>query len=57
MISKVQGNIVELLLPPLSSLELTIALSFGGVARGMVVGLASTIALYFFIDMNFTNFF
>ena len=57
MISKVQGNIVDLLLPPLSSLELTIALSFGGVARGMVVGLASTIALYFFIDMNFTNFF
>ena len=57
MISKVQGNIVDILLPPLSSLELTIALSFGGVARGMIVGLASTIALYFFIDMKFINIF
>ena len=57
MISKVQGNIVDLLLPPLSSLELTIALSLGGVARGMIVGLASIITLYFFIDMKFVNFF
>ena len=57
MIAKVQGNIVDLLLPPLSNFELTIALGFGGVARGMIVGLASTIALYFFIDMKFINFF
>ena len=57
MISKVQGNIVDLLLPPLSNLELTLALSFGGVARGMIVGLASVITLYFFIDMKFVNFF
>ena len=57
MISKVQGNIVDILLPPLSNLELTLALSFGGVARGMIVGLASIIALFFFIDMKFTNFF
>ena len=57
MISKIQGNIVDILMPPLSNLELTIALSFGGVARGMIVGLASTIALYFFIDMKFVNFF
>ena len=57
MIAKVQGNIVDLLLPPLSSLELTVALSLGGVARGLVVGLASTIVLYFFVDMEFINFF
>ena len=57
MISKIQGNIVDILMPPLSNLELTIALSFGGVARGMIVGLASMIALYFFIDMKFVNFF
>ena len=52
MISKVQGNIVDLLLPPLSSFELTLAIGLGGVARGMIVGLASTIALYFFVDIN-----
>ena len=57
MISKVQGNIVDILLPPLSSLELTLAIGLGGVARGMIVGLASTIALYFFVDMKFVNFF
>ena len=57
MISKVQGNIVDILLPPLSNLELTIALSCGGIARGMIVGLASILALFFFIDMKFTNFF
>ena len=48
MISKVQGNIVDILLPPLSNFELTLALSFGGVARGMIVGLASIVALFFF---------
>ena len=57
MIAKVQGNIVDILLPPLSSFELTLAISLGGVARGMIVGLASIITLYFFIDMNFVNFF
>ena len=57
MIAKIQGNIVDILLPPLSNIELTLALTLGGVTRGLVVGLASTIALYFFVDMKFDNFF
>ena len=57
MISKIQGNIIDILLPPLSNLELTIALSLGGVARGMVVGLASIVVFYFFIDMKISNIF
>ena len=39
MISKVQGNIVDTLMPPLSPSELVIGYLSGGVARGMVVGL------------------
>ncbi len=38
MIAKFQGNIVDLLMPPLSPIELTLGLAFGGVTRGLVVG-------------------
>jgi len=40
LISKVQGNIVDTLMPPLSALELTIGFVGGGVTRGIVVGLS-----------------
>ena len=57
MISKIQGNIVDILLPPLSNLELTIAITFGGVARGMVVGFASVLVFSFLIDIKIINIF
>jgi ABC-2 type transport system permease protein len=38
MIAKFQGNIVDLLMPPMSPLELTLGLALGGVSRGLVVG-------------------
>ena len=57
MISKIQGNIIDILLPPLSSLELTIAIALGGVARGMIVGLASVLVFSFFVDMKIVNIF
>jgi len=40
LISKVQGNIVDTLMPPLSALELTIGFIAGGVTRGILVGLS-----------------
>jgi len=40
LISKVQGNIVDTLMPPLSALELTIGYVMGGVTRGIFVGLS-----------------
>jgi ABC-2 type transport system permease protein len=40
LISKVQGNIVDVLMPPLSPLELTVGYVAGGITRGLVVGLA-----------------
>jgi len=40
VISKVQGNIVDTLMPPLSPLELVLGYMAGGVARGLLVALA-----------------
>ncbi len=40
LISKIQGNIIDVLMPPLSPLELTLGYTIGGVARGVMVGLA-----------------
>jgi ABC-2 type transport system permease protein len=45
VIAKVQGNAVDFLMPPLSALELTIAFIVGAAARGLLVGLASLIAV------------
>ncbi|TCO73920.1 ABC transporter permease [Rhodovulum euryhalinum] len=39
LISKVQGNIVDTLMPPLSAAELLIGYMAGGVARGLLVAL------------------
>ena len=49
VISKVQGNIVDILMPPLSSLELTIGYMLGGIARGLMVGIASILLLAAFV--------
>lgn len=38
LIAKVQGNIVDTLMPPLSSIELTVGYLAGGVTRGLLVG-------------------
>lgn len=45
VIAKVQGNSVDFLMPPLSALELTIAFILGAASRGILVGLASLIAV------------
>jgi ABC-2 type transport system permease protein len=40
LIAKVQGNIVDTLMPPLSALELTIGFVAGGITRGLAVGMS-----------------
>jgi ABC-2 type transport system permease protein len=45
MIAKVQGNIVDVLMPPLSPFELTWGFALGGVTRGLVVGLVVAAAM------------
>ncbi|SLN29123.1 Inner membrane transport permease YadH [Falsiruegeria litorea R37] len=45
VISKVQGNIVDTLMPPLSAIEQLLGYLAGGVARGLLVAIAISIAL------------
>jgi ABC-2 type transport system permease protein len=46
VISKVQGNIVDVLMPPLSPAEFTLAYALGGMTRGLVVGLVVALAMW-----------
>ncbi len=51
MVSKVQGNIVDTLMPPLSGTEMTIGYLAGGVARGFAVALATVVGVWAFMGM------
>ncbi|MDR3450012.1 MAG: ABC transporter permease [Alphaproteobacteria bacterium] len=55
VISKIQGNIVDVLMPPLSAFELTAGYTIGGVARGLVVGLVSILCLMPFTHIEFAH--
>jgi ABC-2 type transport system permease protein len=55
MISKVQGNIVDVLMPPLSTLEILLAYVIAGVIRGFVVGLSSLIVVLLFVDVHMAS--
>ncbi|MTI11220.1 ABC transporter permease [Curvivirga aplysinae] len=57
VISKIQGNIVDVLLPPISPFEFTAAYTLGGVTRGTLVGFVTAIAMSFFVDMSIHNLF
>jgi len=52
LISKVQGNIVDVLMPPLNAAELTMAYALGGVTRGIVVGISVALAMWIFVPMQ-----
>ncbi|MCL2469721.1 MAG: ABC transporter permease [Alphaproteobacteria bacterium] len=46
-LSKLQDNIVDVLMAPLSPFELTLGFAIGGLVRGLMVGLVSYLALLF----------
>ena len=52
VIAKVQGNIVDILLPPLSELEIFIGYVTGAVLRGLLVGVATAIAVSLFVPLS-----
>ncbi len=52
VIAKVQGNIVDYLMPPLSPGEFLFGFVMGGVTRGIVVGLAVAGAMLPFVEMH-----
>lgn len=52
VIAKIQGNIVDTLMPPLSPLELVLGYLAGAVARGVVVALSTALAFALFLGMT-----
>jgi ABC-2 type transport system permease protein len=55
LIAKVQGNIVDVLMPPLSPLEQTLAFAIGGVVRGLLVGVVVTAVMAGFVPLSVTS--
>lgn len=53
VISKVQGNIVDVLMPPLSSLEIYLGYAVGSVFRGLCVGIVTLVTMSFFVQFHF----
>jgi len=53
VISKVQGNIVDVLMPPLSPLEIFVGFVSGSVIRGVVVGFVTVCVVQVFVPLCF----
>jgi ABC-2 type transport system permease protein len=53
LISKVQGNIVDVLMPPLSATELAVAYALSGLTRGLVCATAVFLAMWPFVPFSF----
>lgn len=57
VVSKVQGNIVDVLMPPLSAFEIYLGFVIGGIARGLAVGVAILVVIYFIVGIEFHSVF
>jgi ABC-2 type transport system permease protein len=55
LISKVQGNIVDILMPPLSAGELNVGIAMAGVTRGVMVGIVTALGMIAFVDISITH--
>ncbi len=55
VVGKVQGNIVDVLMPPLSPGELTTAYALGGATRGLCVAALSLVLIFPFIGLGVAN--
>lgn len=55
VIAKIQGNIVDTLMPPLNAHELTFAYAMGGATRGMMIGLVITLVMSAIQPMPIAN--
>ena len=53
--AKMQGNIVDMIMAPLSPMELTAGYAFGGMARGLLVGLVVGLAMLPFVSLQMAN--
>jgi len=52
MIAKLQGVIIDWLMPPFSASELTLGFMLGGITRGLMVGCTVALAMSFFVPLQ-----
>jgi len=52
LISKVQGNIVDILMPPLSAGEMNLGFALGGLTRGLIVAICTAVVILPFVDLG-----
>ena len=55
VVGKVQGNIIDVLMPPLSPGELTTAYALGGATRGLCVAALAVLIIFPFIGLGIAN--
>ena len=55
MMAKIQGIIIDVLMPPLTVGELTFGFVMGGVVRGVLVGVFVGLAMAIFVPMHITH--
>ena len=56
LIAKIQGNIVDVLMPPIGPAELMLAYVASGLTRGVMVGIVTLMAMYFFVSITIHHF-
>ncbi len=52
ILAKIQGVIIDILMPPLKGYEITLAYVTGGICRGILVGITVSIAVYLFVPFT-----
>ena len=52
MLAKIQGVIIDILMPPLTGAEITFSLVVGGIVRGLAVGIVVMISVYLFVPFT-----
>lgn len=57
MMGKMQGCIIDVLMPPLSPWELTLGFALGGITRGLLVGISVSLALAYWTGFAFHSLF
>ena len=57
VIAKVAGNIVDVIMPPLSPTELFVGYVVGGILRGLMVGLVVAVVVALFVGLNIHSIF
>ena len=56
LMSKVQGNIVDLLMPPISNFQIIVSFILVGVTRGLTVAIAAAIFMLPFVQIEIYSF-